>query len=75
MDGCAGQGCSTLFTESHGKDGFETAERCGVAVLADRIGLRFANPPYGLAETGKPIARDIKAGLDALGPHLSMAEH
>jgi len=33
------QGCSTLFTESHGKDGFETAERCGVAVLGDRIGL------------------------------------
>jgi hypothetical protein len=25
--------------ESHGKDGFETAERCGVAVLGDRIGL------------------------------------
>ena len=33
------QGCSTLFTESHGKDGFETAECCGVAVLGDRIGL------------------------------------
>ena len=33
------QGCSTLFTESHGKDGFETAERCGVGVLGDRIGL------------------------------------
>src|ERR1035437_119143 len=35
----SGQGCSTLFTESHGKDGFETAECCGVAVLGDRIGL------------------------------------
>lgn len=34
-----GQGCSTLFTESHGKDGFEAAERCGVAVLGDRVGL------------------------------------
>lgn len=39
MQGTSGQGCSTLFTESHGKDGFETAERCGVAVLGDRIGL------------------------------------
>lgn len=33
------QGCSTLFTESHGKDGFEAAECCGVAVLGDRLGL------------------------------------
>src|SRR5487761_2529522 len=38
-DGRIPQGCSTLFTESHGKDGFETAKRCGVAVLGDRIGL------------------------------------
>jgi hypothetical protein len=33
------QGCSTLITESHGKDGFKAAERCGVAVLGDRVGL------------------------------------
>src|SRR5450830_1872673 len=39
LKGRSAQGCSTLFTESHGKDGFETAERCGVAVLGDRIGL------------------------------------
>ena len=25
--------------KSHGKSGFETAERCGVAVLGDRVGL------------------------------------
>jgi len=33
------QGCSTLFTESHGKDGFEAAERYGVAILGGRTGL------------------------------------
>ena len=37
--GIAGQGCSTLFAEGHGKDGFETAESGGVAVLRDCVGL------------------------------------
>jgi hypothetical protein len=33
------QGCSTLHTESHRKDGHETTESCGVAVLGDGVGL------------------------------------
>ena len=28
-----------------------------------------------MAENGKPVLRDIKAGLEALGPYVSMAEH
>jgi hypothetical protein len=28
-----------------------------------------------MAEIGKPVVREIKAGLDALGPYVSMAEH
>jgi transposase len=45
----ARQGCSTLFTEAHGEDGFETAERRGIAVLGDRVGLIDAQDIVGEA--------------------------
>ncbi len=45
----ATQGCSTLFTEAHGEDGFETAERRGIAVLGDRVGLIDAQDIVGEA--------------------------
>ncbi len=38
------QGCSTLHTKFHRRDGYETAESCGVAILGDRVGL--IDPQY-----------------------------
>jgi hypothetical protein len=45
----SGQGCSTLFTEFYRKDEFETAERCGITVLGDRVGLVDAQDIVGEA--------------------------
>ena len=60
------QGCSTLFTVFHIAEGFEAAERGGVAILGDGVGLIEAQDIVGeAADSGE----DARIAADARCVH------
>jgi hypothetical protein len=58
------QGCSTLFVVVHIAEEFEAAERCGVAILRDGVGLIEAQD---IVSEAAQSGEDARVAADARG--------